>query len=66
MLQVVYQLRQSCGAMGESELGKMAVALLNCQSEAENRPTFACTSRMVRVLPLHKLYMTSPPSPDSG
>ena len=50
LLQVVYQLRQSCGAMGEEELGKMAVALLNCQSKAENRPTFPCTPHMVRLL----------------
>lgn len=33
--------------MGEEDLGKMAVALLNCQSQAENRPTFPCTPAMV-------------------
>lgn len=33
--------------MGEEDLGKMAVALLNCQSRAENRPTFPCTPDMV-------------------
>ena len=46
-MQVVGRLRGSCGALGEDELGKMAVALLNCQSQAENRPTFTCTPHMV-------------------
>ena len=31
-------------------MGKLSVALLNCQSEAEHRPTFACTEDMVRLL----------------
>lgn len=44
---MVSKLRESCGSMGEEELGKMAVALLNCQSRAENRPTFPCTLDMV-------------------
>ena len=43
------ELKQSCGAMGEEELGKMSVALLNCQSQAENRPTFTCTLDMVSL-----------------
>lgn len=47
MFQVVHELRESCGNMGEEELGKMAVALLNCQSQAENRRTFTCTDEMV-------------------
>ena len=44
---MIGRLRGSCGALGEEELGKMAVALLNCQSQAENRPTFTCTPHMV-------------------
>lgn len=45
--QVIARLRQSCGEMGEETMGKLSVALLNCQSEAEHRPTFACTEDMV-------------------
>ena len=48
LIQVVHELRQSCGLMAEEELGKMAVDLLNCQSQAEDRATFTCTEDMVR------------------
>lgn len=45
--QVVAQLRFSCGEVSEEELGKLSVQLLNCQSAAEGRPTYACTHAMV-------------------
>lgn len=43
---VVYSLKKKCGDLTEEDLGKLAVQLLNCQSEAENRPTFKCTADM--------------------
>ncbi|KAK6176026.1 hypothetical protein SNE40_014391 [Patella caerulea] len=43
---VVYNLKRKCGELSEEELGKLAVQLFNCQAEAENRPTFLCTSDM--------------------
>lgn len=43
---VVYSLKKKCGDLTEEDLGKLAVQLLNCQSEAENRPTFQCTADM--------------------
>ncbi|XP_046582949.1 LOW QUALITY PROTEIN: protein brambleberry-like [Haliotis rubra] len=43
---VVFNLRKKCGDLSEEELGKLAVQLLNCQSEAEHRPVFPCTSSM--------------------
>ncbi|ESP04542.1 hypothetical protein LOTGIDRAFT_170634 [Lottia gigantea] len=43
---VVYNLKKKCGELTEDELGKLAVQLFNCQSEAENRPVFPCTSTM--------------------
>ena len=46
-LQVIQALRKSCSEMNEEELAKMSVQLLNCQSEAEGREVFPCTSDMV-------------------
>ena len=46
-LQVIHALRKSCSEMSEEELAKMSVQLLNCQSEAEGRKVFPCTSDMV-------------------
>ncbi|XP_048769489.1 protein brambleberry-like [Ostrea edulis] len=43
---VVYSLKKKCGDLIEEELGKLAVQLLNCQSDAEERPTFVCTPEM--------------------
>ncbi|XP_062578041.1 protein brambleberry-like [Saccostrea cucullata] len=43
---VVYNLKKKCGELKEEDLGKLAVQLLNCQSMAEDRPTFKCTSEM--------------------
>lgn len=43
---VVLALRQSCAAIDAEQLGKLAVALLNCQSAAEERALHACTDAM--------------------
>ncbi|XP_061189531.1 protein brambleberry-like [Saccostrea echinata] len=43
---VVYKLKKKCGELKEEDLGKLAVQLLNCQSMAEDRPTFKCTAEM--------------------
>lgn len=37
---------KSCGRMTEEEMSKVAVLLLNCQSEAEGRPQFTCLDSM--------------------
>jgi len=41
------QIHDSCSGMTEDELAKMSVNLLNCQSAAEGRKQFPCTSKMV-------------------
>ncbi|GFN96069.1 protein brambleberry-like isoform x1 [Plakobranchus ocellatus] len=43
---VIYNLKKKCGDLSEEELGKLSVQLLNCQSEAEDRPVFPCTYSM--------------------
>lgn len=43
-------MKKKCGDLTEEDLGKLAVQLLNCQSEAENRPTFQCTADMVMLI----------------
>ncbi|KAK3705501.1 hypothetical protein RRG08_041375 [Elysia crispata] len=43
---VIYNLKKKCGELSEEELGKLSVQLLNCQSEAEDRPVFPCTHSM--------------------
>ncbi|KAK3104672.1 hypothetical protein FSP39_007514 [Pinctada imbricata] len=43
---VVFSLKKKCGELSEEDLGKLAVQLLNCQSQAEGRPTFKCSQQM--------------------
>ncbi|XP_071146919.1 protein brambleberry-like [Mytilus edulis] len=43
---VVFSLKKRCGELTEEELNKLAVQLLNCQSQAEGRPVFKCTTDM--------------------
>ncbi|XP_078696101.1 protein brambleberry-like [Branchiostoma floridae x Branchiostoma belcheri] len=43
---IIAELKSSCGEMTEEEIAKLGVALLNCQSEVEGRPTFTCTQDM--------------------
>ncbi|XP_038062240.1 protein brambleberry-like isoform X2 [Patiria miniata] len=43
---VIADLETSCNDITEEELGKLGVALLNCQSQSEGRPTFTCTKDM--------------------
>lgn len=45
--QVVESLRHSCGKLSEEDIAKLSVQLLNCQSEAEGRETYKCSSDMV-------------------
>uniref|UniRef100_A0A6P8I3R8 Protein brambleberry-like n=1 Tax=Actinia tenebrosa TaxID=6105 RepID=A0A6P8I3R8_ACTTE len=43
---VINRIKKSCSDINEEELGKLGVQLLNCQSLAENRPTYKCTDEM--------------------
>ncbi|XP_066297264.1 protein brambleberry-like [Branchiostoma lanceolatum] len=43
---IIAELKSSCGEMTEEEIAKLGVALLNCQSQVEGRPTFPCTQEM--------------------
>ena len=40
-------LNDTCHDMDDEEHAKLSVRLMNCQSEAEGRPTFKCTQEMV-------------------
>ncbi|OWF39851.1 protein brambleberry-like [Mizuhopecten yessoensis] len=41
-----YTAKRKCSQMIEEEMSKLAVHLLNCQSQSENRPIFTCTDTM--------------------
>lgn len=43
---VVLKLRSSCQELNAEQLGKLAVMLLNCQSNSEGRALFECTDGM--------------------
>lgn len=43
---VVLTLQKSCADMNAEQMGKLAVMLLNCQSDTEARPLFPCTDAM--------------------
>ncbi|XP_072031530.1 protein brambleberry-like [Amphiura filiformis] len=43
---IIAELKTSCSDITEEELAKLGVALLNCQSKAEGRPTYTCTEDM--------------------
>ncbi|XP_043199569.1 protein brambleberry-like isoform X2 [Amphibalanus amphitrite] len=43
---IFVSLRQSCSELSEEDMAKVAVQLLNCQSESEARPVFPCTMDM--------------------
>lgn len=43
---VVLKLRNSCHELNAEQLGKLAVMLLNCQSNSEGRTLFQCTENM--------------------
>ena len=47
-------LNDTCHDMDDEEHAKLSVRLMNCQSEAEGRPTFKCTQEMVYT---HTMYM---------
>ena len=43
------ELKKACNDISEEELAKLSVALLNCQSDSEGRPTYSCTVDMVSL-----------------
>jgi hypothetical protein len=43
---VMDELKKACNDISEEELAKLSVALLNCQSDSEGRPTYSCTVDM--------------------
>ncbi|XP_059486701.1 protein brambleberry-like isoform X2 [Neocloeon triangulifer] len=43
---IVFNLKTSCSSLTEEQLGKISVALLNCQLVYEGRPEFKCTDEM--------------------
>ncbi|XP_033104666.1 protein brambleberry-like isoform X2 [Anneissia japonica] len=43
---VIADLNTLCEHITEEQLAKLGVALLNCQSKAEGRPTYVCTEEM--------------------
>lgn len=44
---VILTLKKSCRDMNAEQLGKLAVMLLNCQSDSEGRALYECTGTMV-------------------
>lgn len=44
---VILTLKKSCREMNAEQLGKLAVMLLNCQSDSEGRAMYECTGSMV-------------------
>lgn len=51
--QVMMLLNDTCHDMDDEEHAKLSVRLMNCQSEAEGRPTFKCTQKMVYIYTPH-------------
>lgn len=47
---VVLHLKKNCNQLSSEEISKLAVKMLNCQLQAEGRPTFACKPEMVSLL----------------
>ncbi|XP_035795721.1 protein brambleberry-like [Anopheles albimanus] len=43
---IVLKLKKSCHELNGEQMGKLAVMLLNCQSDSEGRPLFPCTEEM--------------------
>lgn len=43
---IITRLRKTCHDLGEEEVGKLAVALFNCQSKAEGRTLYYCAEDM--------------------
>ncbi|XP_035915680.1 protein brambleberry-like [Anopheles stephensi] len=43
---VILKLKKSCHELNAEQMGKLAVMLLNCQSDSEGRPVFPCTDEM--------------------
>lgn len=47
---VILTLKKSCRDMNAEQLGKLAVMLLNCQSDSEGRAMYECTGSMVIII----------------
>ncbi|KFB41628.1 hypothetical protein ZHAS_00009257 [Anopheles sinensis] len=43
---IILKLKKSCHELNAEQMGKLSVMLLNCQSDSEGRPVFACTEEM--------------------
>ncbi|XP_055595220.1 protein brambleberry-like [Uranotaenia lowii] len=43
---VILKLKNSCNQLNAEEIGKLAVMLLNCQSDSEGRRIYPCTEQM--------------------
>ncbi|XP_053673758.1 protein brambleberry-like [Anopheles nili] len=43
---IILKLKKSCNDLNAEQMGKLSVMLLNCQSDSEGRPLFACTDEM--------------------
>ncbi|XP_058059269.1 protein brambleberry-like [Anopheles bellator] len=43
---VVFKLKKTCHELNAEQMGKLAVMLLNCQSDSEGRPLFLCSDEM--------------------
>ncbi|XP_052866376.1 protein brambleberry-like [Anopheles cruzii] len=43
---VVLKLKKTCHELNAEQMGKLAVMLLNCQSDSEGRPLFLCSDEM--------------------
>lgn len=44
---IILKLKDTCRELSSEELGKLAVLLLNCQLQTEERQLYTCTSEMV-------------------
>uniref|UniRef100_A0A182YMB5 Protein brambleberry n=1 Tax=Anopheles stephensi TaxID=30069 RepID=A0A182YMB5_ANOST len=43
---IILKLKKSCHELNAEQMGKLAVMLLNCQSDSEGRPVFPCTDEI--------------------
>uniref|UniRef100_A0A182JB97 Protein brambleberry n=1 Tax=Anopheles atroparvus TaxID=41427 RepID=A0A182JB97_ANOAO len=43
---IILKLKKTCHELNAEQMGKLSVMLLNCQSDSEGRPLYACTDEM--------------------
>lgn len=46
---VIMNLQKNCNQLTLEEVGKLAIMLMNCQLQVENRPKLPCKPEMVRI-----------------